>query len=237
MRDELVERLPALPQGRFHVVVRPVEEAGGPALLAQRGRDLDHEPRLAEPARPVHQPARGGAGGIGAPGEESGLHAGHVRIGNDAVAGLQELDRGNVARVAGQLALLGVDQPVAVLAEIEFVQGDAGRDRRPLHHLGDGGEDSPMLRRVIDMMDVERLRDVPELHVHRPYIDELAGFQRAHGLRIDIIRDHRAGRPDHDDHARAFQRGLDLRRIGCPAFEFGVPPHRARAILRLDRGG
>ena len=134
-------------------------------------------------------PARGGAGGIGAPGEESGLHAVHVRIGNDAVAGLQELDWGNVARVAGQLALLGVDQPVAVLAEIEFVQGDAGRDRRPLHHLGDGGEDSPMLRRVIDMVDVERLRDVPELHVHRPYIDELAGFQRGpHGLRIDIIR-------------------------------------------------
>ena len=61
MVDQLLERLPALLERGLDLLVGPVEEAGGPAPLAQLRGDLDQKARLAEPARAMDQPAGGRA--------------------------------------------------------------------------------------------------------------------------------------------------------------------------------
>ncbi|MEF8721191.1 hypothetical protein [Candidatus Accumulibacter sp. ACC012] len=65
-------------------------------------------------------------------------HAGwRIEIVDHLAFGLQQFGGSDLAWIARQLALLGVDQTLAVLAEIEFVQRCAGRNRLTRHHLGD----------------------------------------------------------------------------------------------------
>lgn len=235
MRDQLLQRLPALLQRGLGLLVRPVEEAGGPALVAQLCGDVDQEARLAEPAGAMEQAAGGGARD-GAPALQLGRHAGDVGVENEGVPGLQQLARGDLARVARQLLLLWVEQAMAVLAKVDLVQRDPGRNRRAVPDLGDGGEDAGVVRGVVDVVDVEGLGDVAEAHLRGADVDQLALLQSAQCLGVDVVGDHGTGGPDHDHDAGLVEGGTDLGHVRRATLQLLVPPDRACAILGFKDG-
>lgn len=143
------------------------------------------------------------------PVDDVGLNAGHVDVGYDPELGLQQLHQADVGRIAGKLALPGIEQAVAMVTEVDLVERHTGRDRRSGHHLGHGGQNARVVLGLVDMVDGERFGDVAEAHVRRLHVHEFALSLRGDGLRIDVVRDHRSRRPDEHDDARVFERGLD----------------------------
>jgi hypothetical protein len=113
---------------------------------------------------------------------------------------------------------------MTLLTEIDFVQRDARRDRRSSHHLCDGRKNALVVLGFVDMVDVEGFGDVTEAHIGRPHIDELPLPLRGYGLGIDVVRDHRACRPDHYDDTRLLQCGPDLVGVGGSALQLTIPP-------------
>ena len=78
----------------------------------------------------------------GTPVDEVCPDAGRVEIAHDLELGLQQVGRAHLARIAGELSLLGVDQAVTMLAKVDFMEWNAGWNWCAGHHLGDGRQDA-----------------------------------------------------------------------------------------------
>jgi hypothetical protein len=237
--DELFERLPPLLALRLGGLRRyPFDKAGLPAvLLPQLGRDFDQQPRLAQAARAVQQAGGRAARVCGRPVQQGLTLAGGIDVADYAVTRLQQVAWRDVEGIGRQLAVIGVDDGLAVLAAVDLVQRYAGGERLAAHHARDVAQQAFGIAGVDDVVDVEGFGDLAEGHIGSAHIDQATVAAGSDSFAVDPVRGGGTGRPDDDDGAGAVQCRLDLHLIGAACFQLVVPPHRARAVLLLQLRG
>ena len=104
-------------------------------------------------------------------------------------------------------------------------------------HRRNGSQDAFDIIEVLEMVLVIGAWHVAPRRLGRPHIDELSVAVGAARLGLYPIGfAGRLGPDDHDDLSLG-KRIANLDFEIAPAFERMIPPHRARAVLRLDRGG
>ncbi len=160
-----------------------------------------------------------------APGEHVRRHARGVGVSDHFEFGLQQLGGADLADIAGEGKPLRIEERLAVLAVVDFVEGSRGL---PDYLVPDGinaPHDAVGIFYGIDVVLIVGRGDIVDDSPLRPDVDQLALPVGTTCLGFHPVRFTCRFAPDDDDRFRLMERVADLNFIVTPAFQLMVPPH------------